>query len=243
MLKNILIDEGASLEEASLAYAKLGIALSDAFLACWKAKYIYNLCRPVTYIRERIDSPWLPLIGTPPFPEYPSGHSSQSGAMAVVMADIFGPSYSFTDMTNGSNFGGPRTFDSFEEAAQEAAVSRLYGGIHFETGNQAGLAMGEIVGANVNALFDQLNVATKPVADQTLSVSIYPNPSADLIFIKSDPALMGEEYAILDLHGKVLLSGRLNNEINTIDLGGFSPGIFLVKIGDNISNTYRIVKS
>jgi len=127
--------------------------------------------------------------------------------------------------------------------AQEAAVSRLYGGIHFETGNEAGLAMGEIVGANVNALFDQLNVATKPVAAQTLSVSIYPNPSADLIFIKSDPALMGEEYAILDLHGKVLLSGRLNNEINTIDLGGFSPGIFLVKIGDNISNTYRIVKS
>src|SRR4030095_15181280 len=243
MLKNVLINEDANLEEASIAYAKLGIAISDAFLACWKAKYIYNLCRPVTYIREFIDSTWSPLIGTPPFPEYPSGHSIQSGAMATVLTDIYGPSYSFTDITNGANFGGPRTFDSFEDAAQEAAVSRLYGGIHFETGNQSGLAMGVIVGNNVNALFAELNVATKPVAYQPLLAYIYPNPTHDMIFVKSDPLLIGEDYMILDLYGKVLFSGKLTNELNTIALGQFTPGIYLFKVGENVNQTYRIVKS
>ena len=118
MLNNILVEKEANLEEAAIAYAKLGIALSDAFLACWKTKFIYNLSRPVTYIRSHIDSTWTPLIGTPPFPEYPSGHSSQSGAMATVMSGIFGDAYVFIDSTHGTNFGGPRSFSSFQEAAE-----------------------------------------------------------------------------------------------------------------------------
>jgi len=243
MLKKILTDEGANLEQAAIAYAKLGIALSDAFLACWKTKYIYNLCRPVTYISGHIDSTWLPLIVTPPFPEYPSGHSSQSGAMGTVMTDIFGPSYTFTDHTHGSNFGGPRSFDSFDEAAQEAAVSRLYGGIHFEFGNMAGLTLGTIVGNNVNELFDQLNVATKQVEDQAANLLMYPNPTLDLVYIKSDPALIGANYYLLDLYGKILMKGKLLHEVTTITIGQFTPGMYLFKVGDNFRQTYRIAKS
>ena len=242
MLKNILIQQNATLDEATLAYAKLGIALSDAFLICWKAKYIYNLCRPVTYIQEHIDSTWLPLIGTPPFPEYPSGHSAQSGAMSVVMSEIFGSSFAFTDITNGSNFGGPRSFDSFEEAAQEAAVSRLYGGIHFETGNMAGLAMGNIIGNNVNALFDQL-VSSTDNTEALAELLIYPNPTSDFVIIKPDPKLIGTEFFVLDLYGKILQRGKLTNELNTIALGQFAAGIYLIRIGENAIGTYRIVKT
>jgi hypothetical protein len=242
MLKNILIQQNATLDEATLAYAKLGIALSDAFLICWKAKYIYNLCRPVTYIQEHIDSTWLPLIGTPPFPEYPSGHSAQSGAMSVVMSEIFGSSFAFTDITNGSNFGGPRSFDSFEEAAQEAAVSRLYGGIHFETGNMAGLAMGNIIGNNVNALFDQL-VSSTDNTEALSEILIYPNPTSDFVIIKPDPKLIGTEFFVLDLYGKILQRGKLTNELNTIALGQFAAGIYLIRIGENAIGTYRIVKT
>ncbi len=243
MLKNILIDENSNLEVATIAYAKLGIALSDAFLACWKTKYIYNLCRPVTYIREYIDSTWLPLIGTPPFPEYPSGHSAQSGAMAAVMTDIFGSSYAFTDHTHGSNFGGPRSFDSFDEAAQEAAISRLYGGIHFEFGNMAGLALGTIVGNNINALFDQLNVSTEQVEDQATNFLLYPNPALDLVYIKSDPVLIGANYYLIELYGKVLMKGKLLHELTAITIGQFTPGMYLFRVGENFRQTYRIIKS
>ncbi|MEO5906614.1 MAG: phosphatase PAP2 family protein, partial [Saprospiraceae bacterium] len=232
MLTNVLEDENANLEEAVISYAKLSIALSDAFLACWKTKYLYNLCRPVTYIRSHMDSTWLPLMGTPPFPEYPSGHSSQSGAMGTVMTSIFGPDYSFTDETHGPNFGGPRTFDSFNDAAQEAAISRLYGGIHYEFGNNAGLNLGTIVGNNVNELFNQVNVATDPVADIPSSLLMYPNPAMDMVYVKSDPALIGSEYFLVDMYGKVLATGRINHEITSLSIGHYSAGMYLFRAGD-----------
>ncbi|MCU0348702.1 MAG: vanadium-dependent haloperoxidase, partial [Saprospiraceae bacterium] len=95
IMRQLLRNEAWDLGNSAVAYAKLGLALSDAFLACWKSKYIHNLCRPVTYIRSHIDANWSPYIATPPFPEYPSGHSSQSGAWGVVMTDIFGDDYAF----------------------------------------------------------------------------------------------------------------------------------------------------
>ena len=241
MLKSILIDENANLEMAAIAYAKLGIAVSDAFLACWKTKYIYNLCRPVTYIRTHIDSNWLPLIGTPPFPEYTSGHSSQSGAMSAVMSDIFGPAYSFTDMTHGSNFGGPRSFDSFEEAAREAAVSRLYGGIHYEFGNEAGLDLGYFVGNNVNNLFEELNVATEehnPMA----SLNIFPNPAVETLTV-SGTNLYGTSYQLIDLYGKVLTDGKLNDQVTTLSIGMLTPGIYILQAGNDYRHTYKVVKN
>lgn len=237
MLTNILVERNANLEEAALAYAKLGIALSDAFLACWKTKFIYNLCRPVTYIRSHIDSTWTPLIGTPPFPEYPSGHSSQSGAMAEVMTDVFGSNYVFIDSTHGANFGGPRTFGSFEEAAAEAAISRLYGGIHFEFGNMAGLMLGEIVGENVNALFDEL-VATEPV-DGVTQLRVYPNPTADVVNIETDASLINTSYTITDMHGKAFDAGKLQHAVTSISMRDAVPGVYVLQI-DNGSGATRI---
>jgi hypothetical protein len=142
-----------SLAEAAEAYARVGIAVHDAFIACWHPKYSYNLQRPVTYINDYIDAGWRPYLVTPSFPSYTSGHSTQSGAAARVLTDLFG-SKRFTDTTH-TDHGlvppqEPRTFDSFEEAAAEAAVSRLYGGIHFAFDNTDGLSSGRCIGQAIH---------------------------------------------------------------------------------------------
>ena len=111
--------------------ARLGVALADAFIGCWDSKYQYNLLRPVTYIRRLIDPKWEPLLITPPFPEYPSGHSTQSGAAAAVLTALFGENFAFEDDTAQGDGLKPRAFPSFWAAAEEAGISRLYGGIHF----------------------------------------------------------------------------------------------------------------
>jgi hypothetical protein len=138
-----------SLAAAAEAYARVGIAVHDAFIACWNAKYIYNLQRPVTYINDNIDGGWTPYIVTPVFPSYISGHSTQSAAAARVLTDMFGI-MSFTDTTHLDHGlvppQEPRTFNSFDEAAAEAAISRLYGGIHFPFDNNDGLASGRCIG-------------------------------------------------------------------------------------------------
>lgn len=170
MLTQIIQTEGLNLEAATLAYAKLGMSQMDAFINCWKIKFLYNLLRPITYIRDNIDPAWNAFIATPPFPEYTSGHSTQSGAFETVMTGLFGSSYTFTDHTNGALYGGPRTFSSFSQPAQEAALSRLYGGIHYTFSNVLGVEVGNEVGQNINALFStQLRVsATADVAVQSL---------------------------------------------------------------------------
>lgn len=242
ILNQVIETENTNLADASIAYAKLGIALSDAFLACWKTKYIYNLCRPVTYVRQYIDSTWLPFIATPPFPEYPSGHSSQSGAMATVMTDVFGSSYTFTDHSHGDQFGGPRTFDSFDEAALEAATSRLYGGIHFGFGNQAGLNLGTIVGENVNDLFEQLNVATDHPEDALASIDLYPNPAQDVVHLKTNADMTGNSYQMLDAYGKVVSTGTLKNDITSVDVSSLNPGMYLIRFDNDEKSALKIIK-
>ena len=148
----VLRAEDASLMTAAETYAKVGIAVSDAFVSCWNTKFGYNLLRPVTYIQRLIDPAWLPLLTTPPFPEYTSGHSVQSGAAFGVLADLFGDHYSFDDHTNDSRGLAPRHFDSFTQAADEAAISRLYGGIHFRPAIELGLQQGRCIADAVNAL-------------------------------------------------------------------------------------------
>jgi hypothetical protein len=140
-----------SLARAAEAYAKVGIAVADAFIACWNTKYRDNLLRPVTYIRDLIDPAWTPLLVTPPFPEYTSGHSVQSGAAAQVLADLFGD-LAFVDRTHERRGLPARSFRSFHEAAEEAAVSRLYGGIHFRAAIERGLEQGRCIGRHVSAL-------------------------------------------------------------------------------------------
>jgi hypothetical protein len=132
--------------------ARLGVATADAFIACWAAKFDYDLVRPVTYIRANIDPDWTPLLITPPFPEYPSGHSTASAAMAEVMTRFFGDAYAFEDASHIRDGLPPRQFPSFRAAAQEAAVSRLYGGIHFRTAIERGLEQGRCVSAYAIAL-------------------------------------------------------------------------------------------
>ncbi len=144
----------ASLAQAAEAYARVGMAVADAFVGCWKCKYQFNWQRPITAIQGMIDPSWLPVIPTPPFPEFVSGHSSQSGAAAQVLEDLFGAQTPFVDNTHQARGVGyePRPFASFAAFADEAAMSRLYGGIHFRSANEVGLIEGRKVGRNVSAL-------------------------------------------------------------------------------------------
>ncbi|MDZ4087398.1 MAG: vanadium-dependent haloperoxidase [Tabrizicola sp.] len=139
-------------EVISSTLAKLGVAQADAFISCWSTKFKYNLLRPVTYIKRHIDPAWEPLLITPPFPEYTSGHSTQSGAASTVLTSVLGKDFAFDDATHVDEGFEPRRFPSFAAAAEEAALSRLYGGIHFRFGNQAGLDQGRAVGAYAAAL-------------------------------------------------------------------------------------------
>jgi membrane-associated phospholipid phosphatase len=138
-----------SLMAAAEAYARVGIAVADAFIGCWQTKYTYNLLRPVTYIQDVINRTWVPLLVTPNFPSYASGHSTQSGAAATVLTDLFGV-IAFTDTLFVDHElvppQAPRTFTSFDEAAAEAAISRLYAGIHYPADNNNGLAQGQCIG-------------------------------------------------------------------------------------------------
>jgi hypothetical protein len=151
ILTQVLRNRGFALDVAAEAYAKVGIAVADAFISCWSTKYRYNLLRPVTYIHRLIDPAWSSLLVTPPFPEYTSGHSVQSGASAQVLTDMFG-SLAFTDHTHDDRGLAPRSFSSFFDAAEEAALSRLYGGIHFRTAIALGLEQGRCIGHEVSNL-------------------------------------------------------------------------------------------
>ncbi|MEG4209415.1 chemotaxis protein CheB [Microcoleus sp. S13_B4] len=145
---------GQSLEDSARLFALLNIAEADAAISCWDAKYQYNSWRPVTAIRQAdtdnnpettADPLWTPLLTTPPFPEYTSGHSTFSGAADPVMSSVFGSDYAFGDRGDRS-VNTLRTFDNFSEAADESGMSRLYGGIHFMSANVDGLSAGRKVG-------------------------------------------------------------------------------------------------
>jgi membrane-associated phospholipid phosphatase len=149
------------------AYARTAVALADGFMSAWEEKYHSAVVRPETVINQLIDEQWQPLLQTPPFPEYPSGHSVISTAAAVVLTDVFGPSFAFTDSTE-LEYGLPvRSFTSFEQAAAEAAISRLYGGIHYrhaiEQGVVQGRQVGQLVVRRVRTRPDAM-VASAPVA-------------------------------------------------------------------------------
>lgn len=141
-----------SLEENVDLLARMGVAMSDAFVGCWREKYVHNLIRPITYIKRVIDSKWEPILNTPPFPEYPSGHSTVSGAMDAVLTGFFGENYAFEDNTGSPDGRNPRHFKSFRAAAEEAGISRLYGGIHFHSAIVDGLTQGRCIGGYAVAL-------------------------------------------------------------------------------------------
>ena len=133
------------------AYAKTAIAIFDGFISCWDEKYRSNYIRPETVINAHIDQEWRPYIQTPPFPSYTSGHSTISAAAAEVMSDYFGDNMTFTD-TSLLEFGiNNRVIKTFREAAMEAGISRLYGGIHYQFDLDAGNEAGRKIGILVNS--------------------------------------------------------------------------------------------
>jgi hypothetical protein len=118
---------------------------------------VHNLLRPISFIQEVVDPSWntpeiTDPVTTPPFPEYTSGHSVQSGATAAVLTELFGESYNYVDDAHVERGLPAREFGSFSEAAAEAAISRLYGGIHYRSAIEAGLEQGRCIGAQVNGL-------------------------------------------------------------------------------------------
>jgi hypothetical protein len=135
-----------SIAETWMAYTFTAIGLFDGFISCWDEKYRSNLVRPESVINKHIDENWAPLLQTPPFPEYTSGHSVVSGASSEILTHIFGDNFAFTDDTEVM-YGLPeRDFTSFNQAAEEASISRVYGGIHYRPAVELGLTQGKSIG-------------------------------------------------------------------------------------------------
>lgn len=152
VLISVLQNKNAPLSVAAEAYCKVGIAVSDALVSCYKTKYVYNQLRPQAYIQANFNPTWKPLLATPPFPDYTSAHSVQTGAAARVFEDMFGDNTTFTDDLINSLGFAPRTFTKFSDYANEVGLSRIYGGIHVRSSDFIGLASGDLVGSHVSAL-------------------------------------------------------------------------------------------
>jgi hypothetical protein len=146
IVSQLAVQRHLSPERAVEAYTMVAMATADAFITCWNLKYRVNLIRPVTYIQRYIDPTWETLIITPPFPEYASGHAIQSAASAEVLTALLGDNTPFDDATHVSLGHAIRHYPSFRAAAAEAAMSRLYGGIHYPMGNENGAAQGRCIG-------------------------------------------------------------------------------------------------
>jgi hypothetical protein len=140
----------ADFQKTVYAYTKTSIGIFEGFISCWDEKFRSNVVRPETVINQNIDEDWKPLLQTPPFPEYTSGHSVVSTCSAAVLTSIFGNNFSFIDDTE-LQFGLPkRTFSSFDHASKEASMSRFYGGIHYKAAIENGIIQGQNIGNFIN---------------------------------------------------------------------------------------------
>jgi membrane-associated phospholipid phosphatase len=166
----VTLKQGTSLLETARTFALLNIAMADAGIASWDAKYHYDLWRPIDAIRQADqdgnagtlgDTSWIPLLKTPPFPTYTSGHSTFSGAASAVLTSLYGDDFAFDSQSDGHLAAEQRPLDpsqivtrhfaSFNQAAEEAGLSRIYGGIHFHFDDTAGRGLGNQVGTAVMA--------------------------------------------------------------------------------------------
>lgn len=150
--RQLAIRENLKLDQALELYVKLGVAVNEAFIQAFRLKYKYNFIRPITYIHRHIDPQFNSRIASPPFPEFPSGHSFQSGAATEVMKSIFTDNITITDSTNVGRTdidGSPRSYNSFTEMSEEISISRLYGGIHFLETLNVSLYYGRRIGIYV----------------------------------------------------------------------------------------------
>ncbi len=148
-------------EKTVYAYTATSVAIADGFISCWDEKYRSELIRPETLINQHIDENWKPILQTPPFPEYPSGHSVVSGAAATVLTQLFGDNFEYEDNTE-VKYGLPsRNFTSFNQAAEEAAISRMFGGIHYRAAIENGLVQGRDLGSFIVKNFELTPVASR----------------------------------------------------------------------------------
>jgi RHS repeat-associated protein len=198
--QNVALQKGNSLIENARLFALLDISLADAGIAAWDAKYNYDFWRPITAIQNAdtdgntntiADPNWTPLLTTPPFPEYVSGHSTFSGAAATILTEIIGNNVSFTTNSLGTP-GIYRQFSNFENAANEAGISRIYGGIHFNSANVEGLATGKAIG---NYVLENL---LTPITETVQKLSVMPGEqlkleSQDIFGKNANFALESEE--------------------------------------------------
>ncbi|MEO5781624.1 MAG: vanadium-dependent haloperoxidase [Ginsengibacter sp.] len=149
LVTQALEQTNASLYTAAEAYAKAGIAERDGGIVCFRSKYAYFLLRPVTYIRHLINPTWSSFIPTPPHPEYPAAHAAITGSVMEAVTKVLGDNVTFTDHTYDFRGWAPRTFTSLIQAAGEAGISRLYGGIHYLPSINAGLVLAHVVGSRI----------------------------------------------------------------------------------------------
>ncbi len=161
--------ERRSTSASAETYVRVAVALYDGFVSCWDEKYRSNLVRPETVINEHIDPEWLPLLQTPPFPEYTSGHSVISRAAAGSLTDLYGANYAYVDSVE-LRYGLPaRSYESFYAASEEAAKSRLYGGIHYSPAIVEGVKQGDAVAKVMRA---KLRTRTTPLEDAVSSAVV-----------------------------------------------------------------------
>lgn len=156
--QSVVADQNLDLVTSARTFALLDIALADAAISSWDAKYEFDLWRPVTALADTQPG-WSPLLVTPPFPTYTSGHSTFSGAASTVLAGLFGEGVGFSSPSEWPGIAD-REFATFSAAADEAGRSRIYGGIHFEFDNQAGLTSGRALAGLV--LSSQLRAVPEP---------------------------------------------------------------------------------
>lgn len=140
---------GANAVKTARAYALTSIALYDGFISCWDEKYRSSYIRPVTVINNSWDNTWMPFLQTPPFPEYTSGHSTITASASTVLTSLFGDNFAFQDTSDLRYIGMQRHFNSFAQAAAEASISRVYGGIHYRHSVDIGAAEGKKLGAYI----------------------------------------------------------------------------------------------
>lgn len=160
LANQVVKKEKPDLFKAAETYARVGMAVADAFVNCWKAKYAYHCERPSSYVHANINASWIQLWPEPPFPAFYSGHSVQGASSATVLEALYGLNYSFTDASHEGRARDlvrnidfkSRKFNSFWEAAEESAMSRFYGGIHNKSDNEVGLVEGKKIGGNINKL-------------------------------------------------------------------------------------------
>jgi hypothetical protein len=152
LVTQIIKEKKVGLVVAAEVYAKCGIAERDGTILTFGAKYKYNQMRPVTYIRRFIDANWLPRIPTPPHPEYPAAHAMLTGSLMQTAAKVLGDKIKLTDHSYDFRGWAPRSFTSIFGVAEEAGISRNYGGIHYIPSINTGLAMAKKIGDNIGAI-------------------------------------------------------------------------------------------